>query len=184
MAETQTPAIAIASAEEIAARLDAYAGLLHACVHGGASVNFVLPFAMAQAAAFWNENALPAVRAGTRTVLAATVAGRLAGSVQLSTQTPPNQPHRAEVTKLLVHPEFRRRGIARALMLELETLARRQQRSLLTLDTTTGGAAEPLYAGLGYVPVGVIPGFSLATTGRGLEATTVMYKNLGSGITA
>ena len=70
MAETQTPAIAIASAEEIAARLDAYAGLLHACVHGGASVNFVLPFAMAQAAAFWNENALPAVRAGPRTVAA------------------------------------------------------------------------------------------------------------------
>lgn len=178
---TVSPTIITLSGDAVTARLAELASLLRACVHGGASVNFVLPFPTAEAEAFWRDKVLPAVTAGSRTVLAAEIDGRIAGSVQLSTETPPNQPHRADVTKLLVHPDFRRRGIGRALMLALEAEARDRGRSLITLDTTTGGAAEPLYAGLGYVTVGVIPDFSLATTGDRLEPTTVMYKNLGGG---
>ena len=153
----QVPPVTILGADRVAGCLPALAELLHACVHGGASVNFVLPFPMAEAEAFWRERVQPAVAAGTHTLLVAQADGRIAGSVQLATQTPPNQPHRAEVTKLLVHPAFRRRGIGRALMLALEDTARGRGRSLVTLDTTTGGAAEPLYAGLGYVAAGMIP---------------------------
>ncbi len=172
------PTITSLTADAVMARLSELAGLLQACVHGGASVNFVLPFPMGEAETFWREKVLPAMAAGTRTVLVAEIDGHIAGSVQLSTETPPNQPHRADVTKLLVHPAFRRRGIGRALMLALEDEARARGRSLITLDTTTGGAAEPLYAGLGYVTVGVIPDFSVATTGDHLEPTTVMYKKI------
>jgi GNAT superfamily N-acetyltransferase len=174
----ETPPVMILDAEGVVARLSELSGLLHACVHGGASVNFVLPFPMEEAEAFWRGKVLPAMAAGTRTVLVVEIDGAIAGSVQLSTETPPNQPHCADVTKLLVHPAFRRRGIGRVLMLALEEEARARGRSMLNLDTTTGGAAEPLYAGLGYVTVGVIPDFSLATTGERLEATTVMYKRL------
>jgi len=164
--------------EEIERRLAELGGLLHACVKAGASVNFVEPFAPADAEAFWRLKVLPPARAGHRTVLVAEEGGRIAGSVQLGTDTPPNQPHRAEVTKLLVHPAFRRRGIARCLMLALEAEAGRLGRSLLTLDTRTGDAAEPLYASLGYIAVGVIPGYSLDTARERFEATTVMYKAL------
>lgn len=174
----ESPPVTILDADGVVARMPELAALLHACVHGGASVNFVLPFPMEEAEAFWRGKVLPAMAAGTRTVLAVEVDGAIAGSVQLSTETPPNQPHRADVTKLLVHPAFRRRGIGRVLMLGLEEEARARGRTMLNLDTTTGGAAEPLYTGLGFVTVGVIPHFSLATTGERLEPTTVMYKRL------
>ena len=172
------PVLRIVPADEIERRLVELGGLLHACVEAGASVNFVAPFAPADAEAFWRLKVLPPARSGHRTVLVAEEGTTIAGSVQLGTDTPPNQPHRAEVTKLLVHPDFRRRGIARALMQALEAEARRQGRTLLTLDTRTGDAAEPLYACLGYVTVGVIPGYSLDTARERLEATTIMYKML------
>jgi ribosomal protein S18 acetylase RimI-like enzyme len=98
--------------------------------------------------------------------------------VQLSTDTPPNQPHRAEVTKLLVHPDFRRRGIARALMAELEVRAAALKRTLITLDTRTGDSAEPLYASMGYKTVGTIPDFCVDPFGERLYPTTIMYKTL------
>ena len=92
---------------------------------------------------------------------------------------PPNQPHRAEVRKLLVHPDFRRQGIARHLMREAEAHAVRIGRSLLTLDTRTGDSAEPLYTSLGYVTVGQIPHFSRDPQDAGkLDATTIMYKRV------
>jgi len=161
MTPTPPATIKAFSPEEVAARIADFGGLLHACVTAGASVNFVMPFTQDDARAFWRDKVLPPLRAGTRTVLAAQVDGRLAGSVQLSTDTPPNQPHRGEVTKLLVHPDFRCRGIARSLMVALEALAREKGRRLITFDTTTGGAAEPLYTSLGYISVGVIPDYSL-----------------------
>lgn len=170
--------IRILPPEEIERRLVELGGLLHACVEAGASVNFVAPFTAADAEDFWRLKVLPPARSGHRTVLVAEEGAAIAGSVQLGTDTPPNQPHRADVTKLLVHPDFRRRGIARALMRALEAEARRQGRTLLTLDTRSGDAAEPLYASLGYVAVGVIPGYSLDTARERLEATTVMYKAL------
>lgn len=160
--------------------LDMLAEVLHACVHGGASVSFILPFSVADAKAFWSHQVAPAVWARSRSVFVARMNGRIAGTVQLDFATPPNQPHRAEVKKLLVHPKARRQGIARSLMLAAEQHARAEQRTLLTLDTTTGSAAEPLYLSLGYVAIGAIPNYSLKIDSSGLEPTTVMYKQLSS----
>ena len=163
---------------QIDAQVDGLAAILHAVVHDGAGVSFVLPFSMDDARVFWRETVLPPVRGGRRRVLVASVEGRLAGTVQLDLATPPNQRHRAEVMKLLVHPSFRRQGLARALMLALEAAALENGRTLLTLDTWTGGAAERLYSSLGYVTVGVIPRFARPSTTTGLQPTTIMYKEL------
>lgn len=170
--------IAALTADDIAGHVRELGALLHACVHAGASVGFVLPFTEADGEAFWSGSVLPAVRDGRRALLVARVGGRIAGSVQLDCDTPPNQPHRAEIRKLLVHPAFRRRGIARALMAEIERLAIRRGRSLITLDTRTGDGAEPLYAALGYATAGVIPGYSRDPAEDRLDATTIMYKTL------
>lgn len=152
--------------------------LLHDCVHTGAAVSFVLPFSHDDAAAFWRDKVFPAVEAGTCCVLVArNDRGRVVGTVQLDLAMPPNQPHRGEIKKLLVHPLERRSGIARALMISIEDEARAAQRTLLTLDTASQ-AAEQLYASLGYVRVGVIPRFSIHPETRELEGTTVMYKEL------
>jgi hypothetical protein len=173
-----TPEVLRLDAAGLAARLPELAEILHACVHAGASVGFVLPFPREAAAAFWRDAVLPPLAEGRRVLLAAEAGGRLAGTAQLLHDTPPNQPHRAEVAKLLVHPDARRRGLARALMAALETEARALGRSLLTLDTRTGDAAEPLYASLGYVVAGVIPDWCRDTASPRLDPTTVMYKRL------
>lgn len=170
--------LAALSAEEAERHLPELGALLHACVLDGASVGFILPYAADQAHAFWSAQVLPAVRQGTRSLLVARVDGRIAGTVQLDCDTPPNQPHRAEVRKLLVHPQYRRRGIGQALMIDLEDRARQARRRLLTLDTRSGDHAEPLYAGLGYQRAGVIPEFALDTSGQRVDATTIMYKLL------
>jgi len=163
---------------DIAAHVPELGALLHACVHAGASIGFILPFAPADAEAFWRDGVLPAMAAGERVLLVARLAGRIAGSVQLDHATPPNQPHRAEVRKLMVHPDFRRRGLARLLMAEIEARAVRLRRSLLTLDTRTGDHAEPLYAALGYRTAGVIPGYCRDPFADRLDSTTIMYKAL------
>lgn len=152
--------------------------VLRAVVYGGAGVSFFVPLTIEQAQAFWREKVLPAVLAGTRRVVIARSGDRIVGTVQIDLATPPNQPHRADVAKMLVHPEMRRRGIARALMGELEAIARSAGRTLLTLDTVTGSAAEPLYQSLGYVTVGVIPRYARASLTPELESTTIMYKEL------
>ena len=152
--------------------------VLHACVHAGASVSFVLPFTRENAVAFWRDQVLPAVKDGTRCVLLARVDQKIVGTVQIDLDTPPNQPHRTEVKKLLVHPDARRLGIARSLMLAVEVQARLANRTLLTLDTVTGGPAEKLYFSLGYKLVGQIPGFALNFDSSRIESTTVMYKDL------
>jgi ribosomal protein S18 acetylase RimI-like enzyme len=170
--------ISMFSADDIADQVRELGALLHACVYDGASIGFVLPFTADDGEAFWRDKVLPAVRNGTRVLLVAHTSGRIVGSVQLDCDTPPNQPHRAEVRKLLVHPAVRRQGIAHALMAELELLARQRGRSLLTLDTRTGDKAEPLYASLGYKTVGVIPGFCRDPIEDRLDATTIMYKAL------
>lgn len=163
---------------ESQADLDALAGVLHAAVHAGASVSFVLPFSIEDARAFWVSKVLPGVRSGARRVLVARLDGELVGTVQLLLDTPPNQAHRAEVAKLLVHPDSRRRGIARALMAALEEVARSLDRTLITLDTRTGDKAEPLYRSMGYVLAGVIPRYARAPAAPVLEGTSIMYKEL------
>jgi GNAT superfamily N-acetyltransferase len=162
------------------ADLDGLAGLLHACVHAGGSVSFVLPFSPDEAKDFWRDDVLPGVNARTRCVLLARWNGKIVGTVQLDLGTPPNQPHRAEVRKLLVHPDARRRGVARALMAALEEQARAAGRTLLTLDTVTGGTGESLYLSMGYVAIGSLPGYALNFDSSKLEATTIMYKQLSS----
>lgn len=151
--------------------------LLHDCVHAGASVSFILPFSRDDAAAFWRDKVFPTVDAGTCVVMVARRDDQIVGTVQLDLATPPNQPHRGEIRKLLVHPCARRGGIARALMLAIEDQAREAKRTLLTLDTASD-AAERLYASLGYTRVGVIPNFSIRPDTREFEGTTVMYKEL------
>src|SRR5262249_4151946 len=103
---------------------------------------------------------------------------RIVGTVQIDCATPPNQAHRAEVLKLLVHPSTRRHGIARALMIAIEEIARADGRTLLTLDTWTGSHAELLYRSLGYVTVGVIPRYARGSLTPELEPATLMYKEL------
>jgi len=149
--------------------IDQLAGVLHAAVHAGASVGFILPFSLDDARSIWRDKVAPPVESGVRHVLMARLDGRIAGTVQLILDTPPNQRHRAEAAKLLVHPAARRRGIARALMTAVEDLAQAEGRSLLTLDTRTGDSAEPLYLSLGYVSAGVIPNYARGPVSPELE---------------
>lgn len=160
--------------------LDDLAEVLHAVVHDGAGVSFILPFSHDDARAFWRERVLPGVRAGTRHVVVARLENGIVGTVQLDLAMPPNQRHRGEVAKLLVHPTARRRGLARLLMLALEDIARAERRTLLTLDTWTGSHAESLYRSLGYAVAGVIPRFARGSVTPELEPATIMYKELGS----
>ena len=119
--------------------VDMLGEVLHAVVHAGAGVSFIVPFSQDEARAFWREKVLPGVRARTRRVVVARSGARIVGTVQLDLAMPPNQQHRAEVAKMLVHPDARRRGVARALMMSLEAIAQAEGRTLLTLDTVTGG---------------------------------------------
>jgi len=161
-----------------AAALEDLTAILHGCVHGGASVGFIAPFTPEDAAAWWRGRIFPAVAAGERRLLAARREGRVVGTAQLDLATPPNQRHRAEVCKVLVHPAARRQGIGRALMQAVEPLARAEGRSLLTLDTVAGSAAQPLYEGMGYRLVGVLPGWARAPLEDRLEGTAIFYKPL------
>lgn len=166
-------------ADELERRISEFGVLLHACVENGASVGFVLPFSAADSEDFWRNKVVPGIQKGGLVLLVALLDNRVAGSVQLDHDTPPNQPHRAEVRKLLVHPDFRRRGLAKAMIVEIERIAKRRDRSLITLDTRTGDAAEPLYAAMGYETAGIIPGFCRDTINAGrFDPTTIMYKAL------
>jgi ribosomal protein S18 acetylase RimI-like enzyme len=158
------------------------AGILHAVVHMGAGVSFVVPFSLDDARAFWVDKVLPGTRGRTRRVVVARLDAVIVGTAQIDLMVPPNQQHRAEVVKLLVHPSARRRGIARALMVALEAIALAEGRTLLTLDTWTGGYAERLYQSLGYTTVGVIPRYARGSLTPALEPTTIMYKELAPAI--
>lgn len=171
-------AIAPLSADDLALRLAEFGALLKACVEDGASIGFVLPFAAEEARAYWRDKVLPGLRGGGLILLAAEQAGRVVGTVQLDHDTFPNQRHRAELRKLLVHPDFRRRGIARMLVAEIERSAGELGRRLITLDTRTGDTAEPLYTSLGYRIAGIIPGYCRDAIADRLDPTTVMYKAL------
>ena len=160
-----------------AAQIDGLAGLLIDCVEGGASVSFMHPLTRERAAAFWQRVA-QGVAAGERALLVAEDARGLCGTVQLVLDLPENQPHRADLVKMLVHRRARRQGVGAALMRAAELTARECGRTLLVLDTVTGGDAERLYERLGWVRVGAIPGYALMPRG-GLCSTTVLYRDIG-----
>jgi GNAT superfamily N-acetyltransferase len=146
------------------------------CVEGGASVSFMQPFTRERATAFW-RNIAAGVAAGERALLVAEDAHGICGTVQLILNLPENQPHRADVAKMLVHRRARCHGLGAALMRAAEATARECNRTLLVLDTVTGGTAERLYARLGWVRVGDIPDYALFPQG-GFCSTTVFYRKL------
>ncbi len=152
------------------------ARVLHDCVAGGASVSFMHPFTEDDAGKYFCGVA-DEIEAGKTSLLAARIGGRIEGTVQLGLATPPNQPHRADVKKLLVHRGARNRGVAEALMTRLGDVARDAGRTLLVLDTVRGGAAERLYARLGWQRTGVIPDYALFPDGR-LCDTVVFWKKV------
>ena len=158
--------------------LEALTDILHATVQAGASNGFVLPFEKTDARKFWVSKVAPGVADGGRVLLVAEKAGKIVGTVQLIVDMPPNQTHRADVAKLMVHPSARRQGIGIALMHELERFALSSGRWLLVLDTKTGDAAEPLYLSLGYQIAGRIPDFARDPDKPVLQPTTILYKRL------
>lgn len=161
---------------ELPAHLDALADVLADCVAGGASVGFMAPFPNAEARAVV-EGMAAEVEKGNRLLLAAFAGDRLVGTVQVILALPPNQPHRGEITKLLVHRSARKRGVAERLMARADAEARAEGKTLLVLDAVTGGDAERLYARLGWTKVGVIPDFALYPDGRFCD-TTYFFKSL------
>ena len=159
------------------AHVEALADVLVDCVAGGASVGFMDPLPRERAVAFWRRVGR-GVAAGERALLVAEDAHGLCGTVQLVLDLPENQPHRADLAKMLVHRRARRRGLGRALMRAAEATARECGRTLLVLDAVTGGEAARLYERLGWVRVGDIPGYALMPRG-GFCSTTVYYRDLG-----
>ena len=158
------------------AQIDGLAGVLIDCVEGGASVSFMHPLTRDRAAAFWRRVA-HGVAAGERALLVAEDAQGLCGTVQLVLDQPENQPHRADLSKMLVHRRARRQGLGAVLMQAAEATARECGKTLLVLDAVTGGDAARLYERLGWERVGAIPGYALMPRG-GLGSTTVYYRNL------
>jgi ribosomal protein S18 acetylase RimI-like enzyme len=161
-------------AGEVRASLDDLAAVLADCVDAGASVSYMAPFTPADARVAFEEWAAEVER-NRRLLLAALLDGELVGTVQVVYATPPNQPHRADIAKLLVHRSARRRGVAQRLMEHAEREASAEGKTLLVLDTVTGDHAERLYARLGWTRVGVIPNYALYPDGRPCD-TTVFWK--------
>ena len=156
--------------------LDQLAAVLADCVEGGASVNFMAPFPHADALVFFRKVAAT-VASGNTVLLAAKLDGKIVGTVQLGLDTPPNQSHRAEVKKMLVHRAARGRGIGAALMAAVEDEARRRGRWLLVLDTVPGENGHRLYRRAGWTETGLVPDYALFPDGR-LCDTAIMWKRL------
>src|SRR5580704_13698239 len=146
------------------------------CVEGGASVSFMLPIARATAVSFWRSVAAGVARGERVLVVAQDRQGRIVGAVQLIFAQAENQPHRADVAKMLVHRRARRHGVGAALLAAAESAALAAGKTLLVLDTASGDA-ERLYAKLGWQRCGVIPGYALLPDG-GLCDTTFFYRTL------
>jgi len=159
------------------AQIDELAGVLIDCVEGGASVSFMHPLPRDRAVAFWRRVA-QGVAAGERALLVAEDSRGLCGTVQLVLDQPENQRHRADLSKMLVARRARRQGLGADLMRAADTTARECGKTLLVLDTITGGEAERLYERLGWERVGVIPNYALLPHG-GLAGTTMFYRDLG-----
>src|SRR5437773_9574183 len=159
------------------AQIDELAGVLIDCVEGDASISFMHPLTRDRAVAFWRRVA-QGVADGERALLVAEDARGLCGTVQLVLDQPENQPHRADLAKMLVRRRARRQGLGAALMQAAEATARECGKTLLVLDAVTGGDAARLYERLGWVRVGDIPDYALYPQG-GLCSTTYYYRNLG-----
>jgi GNAT superfamily N-acetyltransferase len=164
-------------ANEAASCIEALADVLIDCVEGGASVSFMLPITRTTALAFWRDVAEGVARGERVLLIAEDRDGGIVGTVQLITAQPENQPHRADVAKMLVHRKARRRGVAHALMSALDRIAHDENKSVLVLDTVTGGDAERLYQRAGWQRVGSVPNYALMPDGA-FCGTTFYCKQL------
>jgi GNAT superfamily N-acetyltransferase len=176
MAATEQIEIRRLGPDEPRERLDALAEVLADCVAGGASVGYMAPFSRAEERTVFEEYARDAEQ-GRRIIFGAFLDGNLVGTAQLVLAVPPNQPHRADVARVLVHRSARRRGIAQRLMEQLEREACAEGKTLLVLDAVTGGDAARLYERTGWNVVGVIPNYALYPDGRPCD-TTVFWKRV------
>jgi ribosomal protein S18 acetylase RimI-like enzyme len=178
--EPQTIKVAALDAAAFAQTVDRLAQILHACVHEGASIGFIVPFDPTKARAYWLDRVAAPHAAGSKLVLIATLGEAIAGTAQLDLDSMPSKRHHAEVSKVLVDPRYRRAGVARALMQAIERRADEEGRWLLTLDTA-GDAAEALYRSLGYRLAGAIPNYARNAFEDSYDATRLMYKDLRGG---
>src|SRR6516165_5045515 len=175
--EGPTIKVAALNPAAFANAVERLAQILRACVCEGASIGFVMPFDQNEARAYWLNRVAPPHAAAAKLVLIATLGGDVAGTAQLDLDSMPSKRHHAEVSKVLVDPVFRRAGVARALMREIERRAAEEGRWLLTLDTA-GDAAEALYRSLGYKLAGAIPNYARDAIENRFDATRLMYKDL------
>jgi len=171
------PRIRTLHPDEVMAYVDPLADLLIDCVEGGASVSFMLPISRQTALEFWARIADGVVRRERILLVAQDTDGHVLGTVQLITALPENQPHRADVAKMLVRRDARRQGIAARLMAAVDDAAREAGKSVLVLDTVTGGDAERLYERAGWHRVGHVPNYALMPDG-GFCGTTFFHKQL------
>ena len=172
---TDTVTVRRLDATEAAEHIDALADVLIDCVEGGASVSFVLPMTRDKATLFWRGATQSAAR-GERVLLVAEEEGRVLGTVQVVLDQPENQPHRGDVSKMLVLRSQRKRGLGEALMRAAEAAAVESGKTLLVLDTASDDAKR-LYERCGWQRVGAIPGYALLPQG-GYCATAYYYKQL------
>jgi GNAT superfamily N-acetyltransferase len=156
-------------------RVEALSRILADSVAEGAAISFMSPLSYDAAEQFWLRDVRPEVLAGRRVLFGAERDGELIGTVQFLTAMPPNQPHRCEIAKMIVHPRARRLGVGRSLMTSALDRARALGKTLVTLDTRTGDVAEPLYESVGFATAGVIPDFAWDPDGKAKHATTYMF---------
>lgn len=167
--------IRLLTTEEALARREALVDLLVDAVEGGAAVNFVWPMTREKAETWW-DRAFASI--SDRLVFVAESGERIDGTVQLVLAPQENQPHRADLAKMLVHRRARRCGLGTALLKAAEDEARRIGRTLLTLDTESGSDGERLYARMGWVKFGVVPGYAYSNDMKGPEPASFFYKVL------
>jgi ribosomal protein S18 acetylase RimI-like enzyme len=170
--------IRVVAAHDFAAVETGLAEIIADGVNGGAAISFMQPYSVDDGRHFWVDEVFPDVARGTRVLFVAYLDDDVVGTVQMDITLRPNQPHRCEVAKMVVHSRARRKGIGRALMLTLEAHARAIGKTLITLDTRTGDKAETLYASVGFMRAGVIPNYAYDPDGRAKHGTTYMYKEI------
>jgi GNAT superfamily N-acetyltransferase len=171
------PNIRLLDASQARAAIPDLCAILADCVNDGASVGFMQPYTAENALPFW-QGVVEAVETGGTLLFVAELDGHALGTVQVAFASMPNQPHRGDLKKLLVHRSARRMGLGRLLMNAAEEEAARRGKTLLVLDTATGSEAEAIYPRLGWERVGVIPDYALWPQG-GLCDTTLFYKRIG-----
>jgi ribosomal protein S18 acetylase RimI-like enzyme len=164
--------VKIEQLKSIGEHIDELSELLIQVVEDGASIGFLPPLKLSDATKYWENVLTPEV-----ILFVAKINNQIVGSVQLHLCTKQNGGHRAEIAKLMTHPNYRRNGIGRSLMQKAEERAKQEGRSLLVLDTREGDPSNHLYTSLGYIQAGRIPNYAKSTSGE-LHATIFYYKIL------